>query len=682
MEIRRLATVSLACLAAMASFALPAAAGVGEWTSIGPDGAYVSTLVVDPSDPQILYAGTPVTGVFKSENGGTTWFAANQGLPDLDLPDGGVGTIAIDPLAPSVLYATSAGGIYRTTDAGGHWFFAASLAENGYAVGINSLACDPTEPGTLYAGGFETAKVWVSRDSGVHWQVAESLPAPDTTLWVVTDPVRGLVYSLAARLDSVYRLHVSSDHGRTWRDLSAALPSPALVSYGLRINQGQLVVDPGPGGALYLAYPGNAYDQVGPATYQSTDLGQSWHAVGPGGFPISVGPNHAIYAGSVRSLDGGHTWTPMGAIAEPVNCYVVAGSTLYAGAQTLGVLRSVDFGKSFEVRSHGLRTSEIVAFTLDPTDPAKVFAYSPTSNGALVASRDGGHHWLLPPAVGNCVPPGGCGLDGTALLFLTIAVDPLAPSTIYLASADGLQRSTDGGRHIYPLYQYEPGSSCLNIETFALDPFVSGTLYGTGGFTTSCIGPGGNYQCDAFRSTDGGETWGCLSVDASLIVASRSDPGRLYAIGFRDAYDQNLYTSVDRGDTWTLVNEHLPPNSEFTVLLVDPVDPARLYAADDISGDVWSSPDGGKHWKNVLSPELGPALLAIDPIQPQNIYVALQGLGVLHSADRGSTWEALTRGFPPVGYIYNQIATDPRRSGTVYLATVTNAILSYTVPQP
>jgi len=55
---------------------------------------------------------------------------------------------------------------------------------------------------------------------------------------------------------------------------------------------------------------------------------------------------------------------------------------------------------------------------------------------------------------------------------------------------------------------------------------------------------------------------------------------------------------------------------------------------------------------------------------------------VLHSADRGSTREALTRGFPPVGYIYNQIATDPRRSGTVYLATVTNAILSYTVPQP
>ena len=93
-----------------------AEAGVNVWTPIGPyGGGNVSALAIDPQDPAIVYAavvpgdsGSVYTGVFKSTNGGTTWSAANAGLPSPALID----QLAIDPLTPTTLYARSvAGGI-------------------------------------------------------------------------------------------------------------------------------------------------------------------------------------------------------------------------------------------------------------------------------------------------------------------------------------------------------------------------------------------------------------------------------------------------------------------------------------------------------------------------------------------------------------------------------------------
>ena len=63
----------------LADQALPAAAGFNVWTSLGPEGGMVQTLVIDPTTPRILYAGT-WSGVFKSVDGGESWRAVNNGL--------------------------------------------------------------------------------------------------------------------------------------------------------------------------------------------------------------------------------------------------------------------------------------------------------------------------------------------------------------------------------------------------------------------------------------------------------------------------------------------------------------------------------------------------------------------------------------------------------------------------
>jgi len=86
---------------------------IDEWTG-------VTDLVIDPGNPDILYAATwqrhrnvaaymgggPGTGLYKSTDGGESWTKLKTGLPDGNL--GKIG-LAISPMKPDVLYAEERG---------------------------------------------------------------------------------------------------------------------------------------------------------------------------------------------------------------------------------------------------------------------------------------------------------------------------------------------------------------------------------------------------------------------------------------------------------------------------------------------------------------------------------------------------------------------------------------------
>jgi hypothetical protein len=74
------------------SLAGVARAGVGVWTTNGPEGGDTRALAVDPANPAKLYAGTSGGGVFKSTNRGASWPVLNTGLTNRS-----VNALAIDP---------------------------------------------------------------------------------------------------------------------------------------------------------------------------------------------------------------------------------------------------------------------------------------------------------------------------------------------------------------------------------------------------------------------------------------------------------------------------------------------------------------------------------------------------------------------------------------------------------
>ncbi len=104
--------------------------GNDEWTG-------ATELVIDPRDPQVLYAATwdrhrtvaalmgggPGSGLHKSTDGGETWTKLTTGLPKSNM--GKIG-LAISPQQPDVLYAAieldrKSGAVYRSTDRGASW---------------------------------------------------------------------------------------------------------------------------------------------------------------------------------------------------------------------------------------------------------------------------------------------------------------------------------------------------------------------------------------------------------------------------------------------------------------------------------------------------------------------------------------------------------------------------------
>lgn len=75
----------LIVLVALISALFPAksAAGINTWTTHGPEGGWVSSLVIDDRTPATVYAGTRGGGIFKTSNGGGNWMAVNTGLSSI-----------------------------------------------------------------------------------------------------------------------------------------------------------------------------------------------------------------------------------------------------------------------------------------------------------------------------------------------------------------------------------------------------------------------------------------------------------------------------------------------------------------------------------------------------------------------------------------------------------------------
>jgi hypothetical protein len=157
----------------------------------------VHAIVIDPSNPQILYAATTTHeakvafGVYKSTNGGGSWAAVNNGLTVSD-----VMALAVNPVTPAILYVGTADGVFKTTNGGSGW---TAVGLNGLTV--EALAIDPNNPGSVYAG--TSAGVYKTGNGGTTWYAVNwGLPGKVTGLAI--DPPGNLIYA-AVPDGGVYR---------------------------------------------------------------------------------------------------------------------------------------------------------------------------------------------------------------------------------------------------------------------------------------------------------------------------------------------------------------------------------------------------------------------------------------------------------------------------------------------
>ena len=298
--------------------------------------------------------------------------------------------------------------------------------------------------------------------------------------------------------------------------------------------------------------------------------------------------------------------------------------TLYAlTTYSIGVLKTTDQGKSWTQINRGIRSSPLYQLTIHPKDPN--ILYLGAGGAGLYKTTDRGDTWVEMND----------GLQNTDIGTLVLL--PNDPETIYIVTSTGLFKSPDGGRHWVALNQGDDFSSSQQFQSLIVLPSSPPTFYlasGKGLYTRT--------EGDA-GWTPVGEPFTEKRISA---LAQDRRTGRLYAAVFRRGkttetlHEGGLYMSDDQGKHWSRLGKGLEQDW-VRVILIDPVNPQIIYLATSGRG-ILKSTDGGISWKEInvgLSDQNRDIrVLSMDPRNQKILYAGSHGQWIFQSLDSGATW--------------------------------------------
>ena len=545
----------------------------------------VADLIIDPRDPDVLYAssyqrrrhvftyvgGGPGSDLYKSVDGGKNWEKANRGLPGGD--KGRIG-LAISPANPEVLYAmveAKNGGTYRSTNRGASWEKRSSYYEAG--LYYTEIIPHPNDPDILYS--MATYNQW-STDGGKTWQtLGEDLKHVDNhALWIDPDNPD---YYLAGCDGGIYE---SFDAAKTWV-FKANLPITQFYKVAVDNDAPFYNVYGGTQDNFSLGGPSRTTDQHGIDNYQ-------WFVTrGGDGFESQVDPKNpnivyaqSQYGGLVRfdkasgERMGIQPKPGKGEMAyrwnwdAPLAVSAHVDQRIYFAANKL--FRSDDRGNSWEVLSDDL-SRQIDRNTLEVM--GRVQSIDAVAKNASTSQY------------------------GTIVAF---SESPLNQDLLMVGTDDGLIQITE-----------DSGENWRTIN--------GNTLPGA---------PERSY--------------------VNALLASQHDENTLYAILNHHKYGDfkpYVYKSTDKGNTWTSISANLPKRGSAYAIAEDHVDADLLFVGTEFA--CFYSKGDGDYWKKVSGlPTVAVRDIAIQE-RENDLVLATFGRGFYilddYSPLRGLTEETLAK---------------------------------------
>jgi photosystem II stability/assembly factor-like uncharacterized protein len=198
------------------------------------------TIVLDPSRPERMHVAISAAGVFRTDDGGTTWTPTNSGLHSEGIPDPDaevghcVHHLARHPSAPDTLFMQKHWDVMRSDDGGDSWREVSGNLPSDFGFVVDVHAHDPE---TVYVLPIKSdsehfppdgkLRVYRSRTGGDEWEpLTEGLPQANCYVNVLRDAMA------VDRLDEcgVYfgttggQVYASPDGGDTWSAVVRDLP--------------------------------------------------------------------------------------------------------------------------------------------------------------------------------------------------------------------------------------------------------------------------------------------------------------------------------------------------------------------------------------------------------------------------------------------------------------------------
>lgn len=694
---------------------------LGSWEFLGPGniGGRTRALVIHPEKPRIRWAAGVSGGVWKTENGGGTW----RPLSDL-LPNIAISTLALDPNDPDVLYAGTGEGYFREvvretslplrgagifkSEDGGETWTALAATRNPNFRWVNKIVISHSRSRRLYAA--TRTGVWRSLNAGRTWSrvLATDVRGGCLDLAIRTDRPADIVFASCGTFEqaTVYRnARANAARATTWfpvlsdegmgRTSLAIAPSDQRVIYALSASY-----VPGPAGrfegGLHAVFRSDRAGTSGSweAVVRNTDPEKlntlilsnpvsanllacnfaqqdSYSTLGWYTNMIAVDPADpdVVFAGGVdlfRSDDGGRNWgvisywfdSPPSAHADQ---HVIAFHPDYDGVSNQTLFLGGDGGVWATAGARDPKATGPQA-TCDSSQSG--VAWRSLNNGYGVtqfyhgaAFPDGRGYFGGTQDNGTVMGRDGLGRDGWFAILGGdggyVAIDPRNPQVLYAeAQRVTLRKSTDGGVTFTVATNGitdpdfgpsgDDNGDFLFIVPFTLDPSNPDRLYLGGRRLWRTVNGAASWSPASAFWPSGGRT--------SAVAVSPVDPNRV-VVGLNDGTIHSNDAALVPGTPMAWPSAR-PRRGFVSWLAFDPVRPERVYATYATFGGrhVWMSDDGAATWRPIDGngprglPDLPVHSIVADPADPERLFVGTD-LGVFASTSGGTSWAVENSGF-------------------------------------
>jgi photosystem II stability/assembly factor-like uncharacterized protein len=631
------------------------------WTWIGPGniGGRIRAMVIHPTTPTTMWIGAASGGIWKTTNGGTNWTPMDDFVPSLC-----IGSLILDPSNPDVLYAgTGEGvfntpqgssntaapqgaGIFKSTDGGQTWTqLPSTVGANWYFV--NRLAFQPGSNQVMLAA--TNTGLYRSTDAGTTWQQVTTGQTLDVQFHP-TDPLR----AVAGRNDGLGQHSI--DGGLTWLNATGIAtgstrveltyaPSNPTIVYGAVAAAGRLKV-------YRSTNNGQTYTLMTSGTGLST-LGSYTGAIW-----VDLLNSNAVILGAqalARSSDGGVT-LPGAFSGVHADHHMIVPHPQFNGSTNRTIYFAGD-GGIYRANDWTLNTVTELNNNMGITQ-----FYGGSINDATGVVLAGAQDNFTLRFSGN--PEGWTqtyGGDGGYT-----ASDPTDPNYFYGESQRlNIVRSTNGGVSASPINAgiTEAGSQSLVnfIPYFMLDPNNPNTMLAGArslwrSTNVKAAPPSWSIIKTGLESGGGGP-------DPDHYIFN--DPRNISTIAVAQGNSSIIWVGHNNGQvwktsngtaatpTWTRVDTGAPglPARWISRIVIDPSDHSRVYVSlmGYNADNIWRTTNAGATWQNIsgTGPGALPAIpvpsLALHRTVPGRLYAGTD-IGLFLSTNDGASWGPLSPG--------------------------------------